>query len=118
MMSLLPHLPPEILVKIYEYDPTYHRDRRMEVHAELRNMLFLRNSFRNCLPEIILTPWYRWQLLQRFTKKELLQYTKTFHLPVHTRITKARLLTFILWFHLHENYEFDLAQQIEANYFD
>jgi len=95
-------LPAEIVLRIYEYDPTYHTYQHQQVQIELKNMFFLRNTFKNNLPDLILNPWMRWQILQRFTKKDLLQYTKTYNLPIHKRITKARLLVFILWFHLHE----------------
>ena len=102
---MFPDLPRELVIKILEYDPTYHTFQQNVVQEELKSMLFLRNSFRNCLSDIILTPWYRQELLRRFTKKQLLQYTKTFGIYVSRRNTKARLLLIILWYHLHNNNE-------------
>lgn len=96
-------LPKELLIKILEYDPTYHTFQQKAVQEELKSILFLRNSFRNCLSDIILSPWCRQEILRRFTKKQLLQYAKTYNIYVYRRTTKARLLLFILWFHLHTN---------------
>lgn len=94
-------LPNDIIQTIFQYDPTYHRIQHNIVLRQLKTTLAVREVFTTFLHELIFSPFYMFHVANMFRKDDLRQYAKTRGIKIVRRCTKAKLITVLLWYHVH-----------------